>query len=1100
MTTTNSIGATGRDYSTIEAWEAATDGALSDIYVGECYHDGAEGAATFTLGSGDSNIILGGATGTSASRYRHLKAAAGHKYDPVYQTGVWIERTIGTASEAVGICLYIQESYFKLTDMAIKDAGAPTSGFSTGIRVGNTFGVEVSRCYVKWSTGYADGTAGTAYSDAIRVNFNSVQTQVDNCIVEGGGALGNRGCTIGIRLDSTSGTHKVMHCTVLDVKAYREDVGSTNRGISGNGASGPRVSNNICINCSSQDADTVISSFDFYNLSTDSGNNISADSSAGYVVGASNTTNAVKGELFVSAVNRDLRNLSSSPAISNGATNLTTATDFAGNARSASFVDIGAYEGYIVGFEGPPTAVISSISSTGDYTTIAAWEAATDNNHVENNEHQIGELYDEAYTLSAAVTFAGSISESPRKRTLRVAEGNEYDPATKTGARVLHDGSYTGSALIINERDFTLSGPMLVDFVGVSMSPSAGSTGLVQSDADACTIERLFITGTATTSLLNLAAIRIEGGIGSIVRNCVMWGHANADSKSINAGVLVSGADTQWLILHNTVYGVDHPGTTSIGFVSLSGSGCTFANNISIGGDFDYLVSAHTLATNISGDSTGQLPNNSAADVLADASGLDFWLAEGSPASIAGTDYLSYMPNDMAGSGRRLPATIGAFESARVHPQPPDINQTECMATLFEITRLDGEVLRITDNTSMLRAFGYDWVPMPSQPTARRAQSGLTPSDFDYGGVIDSDLITTEDLVAGRYSGAMVREYLVDYRYPWMKPYGQHRYRLGVVKFDRAHWTAEAGSYTSQLRTKRGRLIGRVCDVGEFGGPRCNAAFTLLSGSIDSVKQARKAFYVNNLGLTNDWYAFGELTLNGQKYEVRSNTLVDVNLLAEPEDLSAWTQSNCFDTINAGSGPSGNDSYDIETTANSGNIRLQQGTWADRSTLVLSVYVDRPGGSDSRIIRLALWEGTSRQHFVDFYWTGTTWQAGSGGVTLDDTWGHRLYFKYKADGTETGDLYAQITLGESSGELLTLALPQLEEDADAATKWVDAQRCLVVLAYPTNLNMSAATTFTLKPGCDRLRTTCKDKHNNLKNFKGFPSVPGTKKAMSTPLS
>ena len=41
---------------------------------------------------------------------------------------------------------------------------------------------------------------------------------------------------------------------------------------------------------------------------------------------------------------------------------------------------------------------------------------------------------------------------------------------------------------------------------------------------------------------------------------------------------------------------------------------------------------------------------------------------------------------------------------------------------------------------------------------------------------------------------------------------------------------------------------------------------------------------------------------------------------------------------------------------------------------------------------------------------------------------------------------------------------------------------------------------TFKQGCDKKRTTCRDKFSNLVNFRGFPHMPGTDKLIQTPTS
>lgn len=54
------------------------------------------------------------------------------------------------------------------------------------------------------------------------------------------------------------------------------------------------------------------------------------------------------------------------------------------------------------------------------------------------------------------------------------------------------------------------------------------------------------------------------------------------------------------------------------------------------------------------------------------------------------------------------------------------------------------------------------------------------------------------------------------------------------------------------------------------------------------------------------------------------------------------------------------------------------------------------------------------------------------------------------------------------------------------------------LVNPTQEVISGGDTFTATAGCDRLKETCKNKFDNLVNFRGFPFVVGTLKALGGP--
>lgn len=84
-TNISSIGTTGRDYSTMQAWETAVEGDLitaGDIEKGECYDD-----SDF-----NETVIINGST-TDSSNYMWLTAASGEEHSGTDANGVVNDRT-----------------------------------------------------------------------------------------------------------------------------------------------------------------------------------------------------------------------------------------------------------------------------------------------------------------------------------------------------------------------------------------------------------------------------------------------------------------------------------------------------------------------------------------------------------------------------------------------------------------------------------------------------------------------------------------------------------------------------------------------------------------------------------------------------------------------------------------------------------------------------------------------------------------------------------------------------------------------------------------------------------------------------------------------
>lgn len=88
-TVVKTIRASGGDYTTLSAWEAANQGDLvtaDEVRVAECYNDWATGL--------DDRLVIDGST-TDATRYLRITVAAGHRHTGVPQSGFFVKKNVG---------------------------------------------------------------------------------------------------------------------------------------------------------------------------------------------------------------------------------------------------------------------------------------------------------------------------------------------------------------------------------------------------------------------------------------------------------------------------------------------------------------------------------------------------------------------------------------------------------------------------------------------------------------------------------------------------------------------------------------------------------------------------------------------------------------------------------------------------------------------------------------------------------------------------------------------------------------------------------------------------------------------------------------------
>ena len=144
---------------------------------------------------------------------------------------------------------------------------------------------------------------------------------------------------------------------------------------------------------------------------------------------------------------------------------------------------------------------------------------------------------------------------------------------------------------------------------------------------------------------------------------------------------------------------------------------------------------------------------------------------------------------------------------------------TVCHA--WRLTRRDGTVFGFTDHDRHARLRRHDLSRRcpASTPATRRPRSGWRPATNDVAGAFSHDCITDKDLKDGRYDGARVELFLVN----WQAP-DQHVHlatlELGEVTAQGTAFRAELRSLAGRLEQVQGRVYARRCDAA-LGDRRC---------------------------------------------------------------------------------------------------------------------------------------------------------------------------------------------------------------------------------------------------------------------------------------
>lgn len=202
----------------------------------------------------------------------------------------------------------------------------------------------------------------------------------------------------------------------------------------------------------------------------------------------------------------------------------------------------------------------------------------------------------------------------------------------------------------------------------------------------------------------------------------------------------------------------------------------------------------------------------------------------------------------------------------------------------WRVTRRDGVVVGFTEHDRDLTFAGTVFLAASGfAGTEAREVAGLAAPGAEVTGGFSSAVITEQDLAAGRYDGARVELFTVN----WQEPQAQHLLlkvqEIGEVSRAGGAFAAELRSFAHRLSQEQGRIYGRRCDA-SLGDGRCrvdlSAAGRRAVGVVTAV-EGRDRVVVSGLdGFADGHFRLGTLRFDGGAnagltVEIDGNAAVD---------------------------------------------------------------------------------------------------------------------------------------------------------------------------------------------------------------------------------
>jgi uncharacterized phage protein (TIGR02218 family) len=182
------------------------------------------------------------------------------------------------------------------------------------------------------------------------------------------------------------------------------------------------------------------------------------------------------------------------------------------------------------------------------------------------------------------------------------------------------------------------------------------------------------------------------------------------------------------------------------------------------------------------------------------------------------------------------------------------------LATCWRIARSDGVVLGFTDHDAALSFGGLDYRPAHGLDGGEApAKLGPQADTTEVVGVLHTEAIREDDILLGRYDGAEVETWRVNWRDTGVR-HLVRRATIGEIVREDGAFRAELRSGQQALNRPIGRIYQSLCDA-ELGDARCgvdlDAAAFRASASVIEVRDRFRIAVTGLGGFDEGWFALG---------------------------------------------------------------------------------------------------------------------------------------------------------------------------------------------------------------------------------------------------
>lgn len=226
---------------------------------------------------------------------------------------------------------------------------------------------------------------------------------------------------------------------------------------------------------------------------------------------------------------------------------------------------------------------------------------------------------------------------------------------------------------------------------------------------------------------------------------------------------------------------------------------------------------------------------------------------------------------------------------------------TTTTARAWAITRADGLKLGFTDHDRELRFQGISFRPDSGMTASALVQGvGLSVDNSEAEGALSDDAITERDLLAGRWDGAMLEMWEVDWRNVETRKL-TFRGSLGEVSRGSGAFRAELRGLSEPLNASMGRVYHPLCSA-RLGDGKCGIGLSGPEWShetrIEALDQGRIFRFASFPAYDTAWFERGTLhVLSGAAKGLGATIKNDVANPAGGREIELWEELGLMPSI-----------------------------------------------------------------------------------------------------------------------------------------------------------------------------------------------------------